>query len=126
MITSMKNNRGFLLIMTMICTFLIMAFLGAFWVMVTGGLRQANKATESTRAYYVADAGLSDAFMQLRARAAFPAAFNTNNANYPVGPNNPIVQVILDTAIPQQKTINPFNGILRHKRLVNIKLTHCP
>ena len=88
MITSMKNNRGFLLIMTMICTFLIMAFLGAFWVMVTGGLRQANKATESTRAYYVADAGLSDAFMQLRARAAFPAAFNTNNANYPVGPNN--------------------------------------
>ncbi len=83
-----KNNRGFLLTLVMIYTFLIMAFLGTFLVMVTGGLRQVNKAIESTRAYYVADAGLADAFMQLRAAASFPAAFNANNAGYPVGPNN--------------------------------------
>ena len=94
MITPMKNknNQGFLLTLVIIYTFLIIAFLGAFLVIVAGGLKQANKATESTRAYYVADAGLADAFMQLRAAAAFPAAFNVGTANnpvsYPVGPNN--------------------------------------
>jgi hypothetical protein len=83
-----KNNRGFLLILTLLYTFLITAFLGAFLVMVTSGLRQANRTTDGMRAYYVADAGLADALMQLRAVATFPAAFNVNNASYPVGPNN--------------------------------------
>ena len=83
-----KNNHGFLLVLTMLYAFLITAFLGAFLVMVTGGLRQANKAIESTRAYYVADAGLADALMQLRAAASFPANFTVNNTAYPVGPNN--------------------------------------
>lgn len=88
MITPAKNSRGFLLILVLLFTFLIMSFLTALFVIVTGGLRQANKAIESTRAYYVADAGLAQAFMQLRTAAAFPAAFNVANASYPVGPNN--------------------------------------
>ena len=86
--TKNKNNHGFLLILTMLYTFLITAFLGAFLVMLTGGLRQANRAIENTRAYYVADAGLADALMQLRAASSFPPAFKTNNPTYPVGPNN--------------------------------------
>ena len=86
--TKNKKKRGFLLILTLFSTFLIMAFLGAFLVIVTSGLRQATRAIESTRAYYVADAGLADALMQLRAAAFFPAAFTANNASYPVGPNN--------------------------------------
>ena len=83
-----KNDRGFLLILTLLYTALITAFLSAFLIIVTSGLRQANRAIESTRAYYVADAGLAQAFTQLRASASFPAAFNVSNASYPVGPNN--------------------------------------
>ncbi len=90
MIIPMKNkkNRGFLLILTLLYTTLIMAFLSTLLIIVTSGLRQANRAIESTRAYYVADAGLADALMQLRASVNYPAAFNVTNASYPVGPNN--------------------------------------
>ncbi len=83
-----QNSQGFLLIMSMIYAFLIMAFLASFLVMVTGGLRQANRAVDRTRAYYVADAGLASALAQLRAAAALPAAFNIAPTSYPVGPNN--------------------------------------
>ena len=83
-----QNGQGFVLILSLLYSFLIIAFLGAFLVILTGGLQQANKATESMRAYYAADAGLANAFMQLRAAPAFPVAFNVNNASYSVGPNN--------------------------------------
>ncbi len=83
-----KKNQGFLLITTILTTFLITAFLAAFLVIVTSGLRQANRAVEGMRAYYTADAGLADAFIQLRAAASFPSAFTVSNTSYLVGPNN--------------------------------------
>ena len=83
-----KNERGFLLVLTILTTFLITAFLGAFLVIVTSGLRQANRAVEGARAYYVADAGLANALMQVKTSANLPAAFNIAATSYPVGPNN--------------------------------------
>jgi hypothetical protein len=82
-----KNEQGVVLILGLLYSFLIITFLSSFFVILTGGLRQANKATESMRAYYVADAGLANAFMQLRASSSFPASFNVPATSYPVGPD---------------------------------------
>lgn len=83
-----KEERGFLLILTLVTTFLISAFLTAFLIMVTSGLRQANRAVESTRAYYVADAGLANALMQVKAWNTLQNSLTIGATSYPVGPNN--------------------------------------
>jgi len=61
------NNKGFALIAVMLYTLLITGFLTAFFIVVVGGYKQAQRTTDSLRAYYVADAGLSHAFLKLKA-----------------------------------------------------------
>ena len=79
------NEKGIVLILTLLYIFLISAFLGSFFLIVSGGLRQANSNVNLIKAYYVADAGLADSFMALRSFANPPNTFTKINANYSMG-----------------------------------------
>jgi len=87
--TTINKKRGFALAILLLFICLLMSFIQIYFVLASSGLGQANKTTNLLRAYYVADAGLADAFMQLRAAANPPPAFNVNNNNYPVTPGDP-------------------------------------
>jgi Tfp pilus assembly protein PilX len=82
------GNRGVVLIITLLFAFLISAFVAIYYTIATAGIRSVERNGNTQRAYYAADAGLADAFMQLRNfGTAPPAAFNVAVNNFDVGPN---------------------------------------
>lgn len=86
-----ENNKGFALIAAMLYTLLITAFLAAFYIIAIGGYQQAQRTTDSLRAYYIADAGLSKAFLELKAvTGALPTSQSLYipPTSYSVGPGN--------------------------------------
>ncbi len=82
---TVRQNKGFALAFSLIFLFLIVSFVGAYILATTNGLTTANRAADLKRAYYVADAGLADAVIQLRGYANPPASFNVSNAGYALG-----------------------------------------
>ncbi len=83
MTAPLKQERGFVLILSLLCIFLVTAFLASFFVIVSGGVKQATRMTDNMRAYYIADAGLTYGFTQLRNQANPPdETLNYNNDKY--------------------------------------------
>ncbi len=79
------NNKGFTLAMSLIFLLLICAFVGALIMTNSNGLLAATKIADLKKSSYVADAGLAEAYTQLRGYTGAPNAFTVNNANYDLG-----------------------------------------
>jgi|GEM_PF-929325 len=69
------KNKGFALAFSLIFFFLIISFVGVYVLATSNGLTTASRAADLKRAYYIADAGIADAFIQLRSYASAPAKF---------------------------------------------------
>ncbi len=104
----LKNNQAFALTFGLIFMFLIVSFMAVYILSVANGLSQANRAANLKRAYYIADAGLADAYERINQAGAniissstctdtnkpstcsspyIPAA-STDNGTYAVGSAN--------------------------------------
>ncbi len=82
---SIRKNKGFALVFSLLFLTLIILFTAVFFLTATHGFVIANRNADLKRAYYVADAGIADAFIQLRGYANPPASFTVTNANYNLG-----------------------------------------
>jgi len=76
---NLRQNKGFALTFTLIFLFLIISFMAVYILVVANGISEANRVANEKRAYYIADAGLADAYERIT-----QAGINTiaTNANY--------------------------------------------
>jgi hypothetical protein len=84
----MTNKRdGFALAFSVVFTALIMLSVTTFLLIATNDLVMSKKSADITKAYYLADAGLANAFMYIRNPANAAGSFTLSNVAYPVGPS---------------------------------------
>jgi hypothetical protein len=92
---NINQNKGFALVFSMIFLFLIVSFMAVYILAVANGISQANRLANSKKAYYVADAGLADAYERISqagnnfsiptpGQNYIPSA-NTDNGIYKIG-----------------------------------------
>jgi len=60
-----NNNRGFALTLGLIFLFLVISFMAVYILAVANGISESNRIANEKRAYYVADAGLADAYQRI-------------------------------------------------------------
>ena len=84
MIKIRKHDKGFVLAFSLIISTLIILSVETYFSVAGSGLKIANITSDTKRAYYLADAGLADAFMQLRNYTHPPSSFTVSNNNYSI------------------------------------------
>ena len=98
----LADKRSFALIFTLPLLCLIIFICTTLLIICTNDLLLACRECNSERAYCVADAGIADGYMQLRAAGTPPASLPSFDKNYPVSAVNDIghyhVVVALKTA----------------------------
>jgi len=89
----LKQNKGFALTFSLIFLFLIVSFMAVYILAVANGVSIANRTANLKRAYYIADAGLADAYERITQAGVntvatstpyIPSA-STDNGSYSVG-----------------------------------------
>lgn len=80
-----KNSKAFVLAYALLFSFLIVSSLTVYITSVINSYAIAKRMSDSKNAYYVADARLTDAFMQLKNNLAPLLSFVVNNASFTVG-----------------------------------------
>jgi hypothetical protein len=65
MIDLRHNNKGFTLTLSLIFIFMLISFISVYLVSMGNGTLQANRTANMKRAYYVAEAGLADAYERI-------------------------------------------------------------
>jgi Tfp pilus assembly protein PilX len=61
----LRQNKGFALVFSLIFLFLIVSFMAVYILAVANGVSQANRTANLKKAYYIADAGLADAYERI-------------------------------------------------------------
>ena len=104
--THIHNRGGFTLAVTMVFLILIVGSVEALIMGSSNGLALAQKAADAKRAYYVADAGIADAYIQLSTALSSPANFTLANPSYSVGggPNGSYSVAVTGTGSSYIKT----------------------
>lgn len=82
--TKRYNNKGFTLLFSLVFLFLIIMACESYFLVASSGLSIASRTADTKRAYYAADAGLSDALVQMRGSLP-PNLAPINNNNYAIG-----------------------------------------
>jgi len=89
--TNLRQNKGFALVFSLIFIFLIINFIAIYILSIANGSLVANRTVNGIQAYYVADAGLVDAYERITQAGintvpTTPSGkFYINNASYPIG-----------------------------------------
>lgn len=81
---NLKENKGFALTFTLIFLFLIVSFMAVYIMAVASGVSTANRTANLKKAYYIADAGLADAYERIT-----QAGINTVPSSTPGNPYIP-------------------------------------
>lgn len=79
------NKNAFVLAYSLLFSFLVVSSLTVYMTSVINSYAISNRLADLKKAYYVADAGMADAFIQLRSYASSPGSFAVNNASFAVG-----------------------------------------
>ena len=79
-----KHGKGFAMVFSLVILLLITLSVDVYFQVAGSGVRIANISADTKRAYYLADAGLADAFAQLRSYAIPPASFTVSDNNYAI------------------------------------------
>jgi len=87
----LRQNKGFALIFSLIFLFLIVSFMAVYLLAVASGTSQANRTVNLKKAYYVADAGLLDAYERITQSG--------NNFAIPAAGTNYIPSATTDTGV---------------------------
>jgi len=75
---NLRQNKGFALTFTLIFLFLIVSFMSVYILTVANGISEASRAANLKKAYYVADAGLADAYERITQSGVNATATNAN------------------------------------------------
>ena len=62
---NIHQNKGFALVFSLIFLFLIVSFMAVYILAVANGITKANRTANLKKAYYIADAGLADAYERI-------------------------------------------------------------
>jgi hypothetical protein len=62
---NLRQNKAFALTLSLIFLFLVVSFMAVFFLSVSNGINEGNLIDKSTKAYYIADAGLADAYERI-------------------------------------------------------------
>jgi len=62
---NVRQNKGFALVFSMIFLFLIVSFIAVFMMAVANGTSMSTRTANEKKAYYIADAGLVDAYERI-------------------------------------------------------------
>ena len=62
---NVRQNKAFALTFSLIFLFLIVSFMAVYILAVANGISQANRTANLKKAYYIADAGLADAYERI-------------------------------------------------------------
>jgi len=87
---NVRHNKAFALIFSLIFLFFIISFITVFIAATSAGLVNSNRTANEIKAYYVAEAGLADAYERVvrfspPAEDVFIPASNTDNGIYAMG-----------------------------------------
>ena len=82
---TLQHNKGYALAFSLIFLLMVVTLVAAYVLITAHGLTTASRAADVKRAYYVADAGITDAFMQLRGYSSPASSFTVANASYAMG-----------------------------------------
>ena len=74
---NIRQNKGFALVFSLIFLFLIVSFVTVYIAAVANGFIISNQTAKDTKAYYVAEAGLADAYERISALGAGTAVSST-------------------------------------------------
>ena len=93
---NIRQNKGFALAFSLIFLFLIVSFMAVYILAVANGVSQANRISSAKKAYYIADAGLADAYERITQAGVNAVATNnqyipsatTDNGVYSIGGTN--------------------------------------
>ena len=81
----LNQDHGYALAFSLIFLFLVISLVAVYIMVTSNGLNASKRSADSKRAYYMADAGISDALIALRAYTTPPATFNLTNSAYALG-----------------------------------------
>jgi len=82
------NRKGFVLACSLIIVALVVLSVAGYFIFVSNDLTMADRIANSIRAYYIADAGLADAYMRLRSYPGTPSSFTVGDGSFAVGPGS--------------------------------------
>ena len=109
---NLKNNKGFALAFSLIFLFLVVSFMAVYILVVASGVSQASRVANLKRAYYIADAGLADAYERITqagintvpTTSSYIPSSTTDNGVYSVGGVNGNYVVSSPTPIHRART----------------------
>ena len=89
----LRQNKGFALTFSLIFIFLIVSFMAVYIMAVVYGNFQATRAANLKKAYYVADAGLADAYERIvhSGLTLVPQSAGCTNVNIPSSCTTPYI-----------------------------------
>ena len=96
-----RQNKGFALTFALIFLFLIVSFMAVYTLAVANGISTANRLAKQKKAYYVADAGLVDAYERIT-----QAGINTIVSSTCVNPSSPAT-----CSVPYIPSASTDNGV---------------
>src|SRR5579862_6598300 len=89
---TLRQNKGFALALSLIFLFLIVSFMTVYILAVANGISEASRIANLKKAYYIADAGLADAYERLVKSGLTTFASSTcANPNIPSTCNTPYI-----------------------------------
>ena len=128
-----RQNRGFALVFSLIFLFLIISFMAVYILSVASGVAQANRTANLKKAYYVADAGLVDAYERITQAGtnftppstAFIPSPLTDNGVYAVGNStgNYSVNVTVSSSPHLNYTIISTGTFGNETKILQLKMT---
>ena len=134
---TLSQNKGFALTFSLLFMFLIVSFMAVYMLAVANGISIANRTANLKKAYYVADAGLADAYERIRAYGLniVPAStpgnpfipnILTDNGVYAVG-NNAVghytVTVALSGSPRTNYTVTSIGTFGNQTKTLQLKIT---
>ena len=123
---TLRQNKGFALTFSLIFLFLIISFMSVYMLAVASGVSTANRTANLKKAYYIADAGLADAYERITQNGLNNVASSTcTNPNIPSTCTNPYIpSANTDTGIYRFDPVN--NSAITGSYRVSIVYSNSP
>src|SRR5580698_8586208 len=105
---NLRQNKAFALTFSLIFLFLIVSFMAVYILSVANGVSMANRVANTKKAYYIADAGLADAYERITQAGVSTIASSTCvNPNLPSTCSAPYIPAVaMDNGVYSVGAVN--------------------
>ncbi len=112
----LRQNKAFALTFALIFLFLIVSFIAVYFLAVANGINEANRVANGKKAYYIADAGLADAYERITQAGITTVASSTCvNPSIPSTCSSPFIPSVPNAPITDNGvySVGPITGNYR-------------